>query len=199
MNAEQNLDLDEYLDTVDDTDAPAGATDRQHFEILDDGAAAWAMRKLRRLRRQLATNDEIAAAEIERVAEWRTKANRPLEDSATYFEAILGHYAERCRNNPEDGRKTITLPGGKVSTRYPAPKWDVDSAEFIPWARENAPEFVRVKEEPNLSAMKAAVTGLELSADPDSGIVITTTEGEILPGVTVADSPLSVSISIDLD
>jgi hypothetical protein len=44
----------------------------------------------------------------------------------------------------------------------------------------------------------AATTAGNLSADPDTGIVHTT-DGEILPGVTITDAPLSVSISIDLD
>lgn len=185
--------LEEHL--ADDLDLPDDL-DPQHFEIEDDGAAAWAMRKLQRLRRQQRTNEAIASEEIDKIRGWLGDVNDGLERSATYFEAILSHYALRCRQNPDDGRKSISLPAGKIATRTPSPHWHVDPAHFIPWAETHRPDLLRVKIEPALSEIKRAFAPIfdaptSDAIDPDSG--------EVIPGVRISSADVTATVNPDIN
>ena len=188
--------LEEYLseDDLDDLDLPDDEQ-REHFEILDDGAASWARRKLQRLRRQQETNQTIADAEIEKIRSWLDDVNHGLARSATYFEAILSHYALRCRQDPNDGRKSISLPAGKIATRVPSPHWHIEPEEFIPWAETHRPDLLRVRVDPSLSEIKRAFApvfdGIPTSdaVDPDSG--------EIIPGIRISSSDVTATVKPD--
>lgn len=177
--------LEEHLAALDEIERP------EHFQIDDDGAAAWAMRKLRRLRQQQASNVALAEEQIQKISDWLSKANRSSEDSMVYFENILSDYAIRQRLDHD--RKTIDLPEGKISTRTGTKKFSVDPGAFLPWARENAPDLIRVKEEPSMTEMKA-----RLQID-DDGEVFEPTTGEFVPGVMAVETGISVSISPDLE
>lgn len=167
---------------------------RERFTITDDGAAAWAMRKLRAVRAKQAENARLATDEHARIDLWLTEVNAPLDRDATYFEAILGDYALRCRENPDDGRKSLNLPTGKVSTRVTQPKWSVDADAFLGWARTSHPDLIRVKEEADLAKMKETLDVHEST----SGLIATTPEGELVPGVTILPGGLTTSVTPDL-
>lgn len=190
--------LPEYLA---DGDAPVGWTANEltlvdydpsaevpipaRFRVDDDSAAAWAMRKLRAIRKRQDSNRMIAEDEIDRIQCWLDDVNRPLDDHAAYFEGILRDYALRVRENPDDGRKTLNLPAGKVSTRPGADRWEIDADAFLPWARTNHPDLIRVKEEPALAEIKATILVDNETAHTD--------DGEVVPGITITPQPVSVS------
>ena len=167
---------------------------RERFTIQDDGAASWAMRKLRAIRAKQAENDRLATDERARIDAWLTSVNMPLDRDAHYFEAILMDYALRCRENPDDGRKSIALPTGKIATRTTQPKWSVEADAFLQWARSAHPDLVRVKEEADLTKIKATLAIHET----DTGIVVTSPEGELVPGITVLPGGLTTSVTPDL-
>jgi hypothetical protein len=178
--------LEEHLAALDDEiEAP------EHFQIENDGAAAWAMRKLRRLRQHQESNNRLAAEQIEKIEDWLIHANRPSQDSIRFFESILSNYAVRQRI--EEDRKTIDLPEGKISTRSGSLKWAINGEVFLPWARENAPDLIRIKEEAALSEVKAR---LEVGGE---GIVFDPSTGEHVPGVSAQQQDISVSIAPDLE
>lgn len=162
------------------------------FRVDNDSAAAWAMRKLRAIRMRQESNRMIAEDEIDRVKSWLDDVNTPMERDASYFESILRDYALRCRENPDDGRKTISLPAGKVTTRIGSPRWTVDDETFLTWARANHPDLIRVKEQPALDEMKSALIVAE------SGGAAVTEDGEVVPGVAVSAAELSVTVKTDL-
>jgi len=185
--------LDDYLS--DSTDL--AGLEQEHFKITDDGAASWAMRKLRHIRRQQQSIDATRQQEVDRIDEWHRSATAPLEQSATYFESILSHYALLCREDPDDGRKSISLPYGKVSTRNASPKWTVDAEEFLPWATVNRPHLVRTKIEPSMSAIKEDFPGFPV-IDGESALI--TEDGEVVPGIVIfTPEEASVTIKPDLD
>jgi hypothetical protein len=189
---DDNGDIDEFIANIDQTPGIDDGTGLS-FRIDSDDVAAWAMRKLRRLRRQQASNDQIANDEHDRITAWQTRVNRPLTDRARFFEGVLTDYAIRCRAT--DDRKTIDLPAGKVSTRLGSPKWDIDGETFIPWAEQFAPSLLRVKTEPALADVKASF----VDSIKQHGKAITDS-GEVVPGITVnTDVPMSVTITTDLD
>jgi hypothetical protein len=182
--------LEDYLDDLDNQpDQP------DHFRIDDDEMAAWAMRKLRRLRKRQASNAAIAQTEAERITEWLRTVNKPLEDNAHYFEGLLTDYAIRQRF--DDDRKTISLPAGKVSTRTVPPKWEVDAEPFLAWARVNAPTLIRVKEEADVKALKESVIPAFAQGDQHTAV---DENGEVIPGVLIRTTDLpSATITVDLD
>ena len=161
------------------------------WRITDDSAAAWAMRKLRAIERRRQSNATIAEEETKRIKDWLAGVDAPLHREAQYFEAILGHYALGCRLDPADGRKTISLPAGKVSTRAGSDRWTVDNETFLTWARINAPTVIRVREEAALSEVKVTFI------PTDDGRAVTD-EGEVVPGVQVMQTGASATVSPDL-
>jgi hypothetical protein len=184
-------DLQMFLADVDD---PDGWTDQvdvhpEKFRLEDDSAAAWAMRKLRAARLRMASNEQLAAEERFRIQQWLDQVQAPLEREVTYFEAILTHYALAVRE--EEGRKSVSLPAGTVTTRPGNPKWQVDD-DFVPWAKNNAPHLLRVKTEPALSEIKKRLL------PRDDGTAIDGATGEVVPGVSVASQPPSATVSPDL-
>lgn len=158
-------------------------TTRQRFLIEDDGAAAWAMRKLATIRDKITANTRLADDEIARVAAWVADVNTPLERDATYFEALLTEYAIRVRDN--EGRKTVSLPFGTVATRATADKVTVDDTTFIPWARDHHPDLLRVKESPDVTALK----GMLIPGKP------VTVDGELIPGITITPGGITATIT----
>lgn len=165
---------------------------RERFTITDDGAAAWAMRKLRAIRSKQADNAKIAQDERDRIDLWLAEVNAPLDRDAMYFEQILTDYALRVRENPDDGRKSLNLPAGKVATRTSQAKWQVDAEQFLGWARTSHPDLIRVKEEADLTKIKET-----LAVTPDG--VAVSPEGEPVPGITVLPGGITASVTPDLN
>jgi len=157
----------------------------ESFKVDDDQKADWAMRKLAAIRRKQSENKAIADREIQRATEWLQKVNTALENDAGYFEAILTPYALLQRS---EGRKSLVLPHGTVKTVAGRAKVEIqDAEEFLAWAEKNQPNLIRVKKEPDRSALNELIT--------EENHVIST-EGEIIPAVKVIPSETSVSFVI---
>lgn len=180
MQPAPELDLSHPLDPV------AGDDDlRDRFRVEDDDAANWALRKLRAIRARQTDHERLAEGEIARVRDWLAEVVGPLQRDAAFFEGLLADYARRCRENPDDGRKTISLPSGSVTTRQGSPRWTVNPDAFLPWARQNFPDLIRVREEPDLASIKAAATAVDERA--------VTAAGEIIPGIVIDPATVSVA------
>lgn len=184
LDAHLTKDLPPGLVTPSSAETFEGGSER--FRLTDDGSAAWAMRKLKALRTRQANNTAIADDEIRRIGEWLDEVNRPLHIDAAFFEGLLVEYARECRDNPEDGRKTLKLPTGTVTSRSGQPRWTVDPDLFLPWARSNAPDMIRIKEEPVMALLKpmGSVDGRCVTED-----------GELIPGVSVEETEMSFKVS----
>jgi len=161
--------------------------DRERFRVYDDSAASWAMRKLRAIREKQAEIIKIAEAERERIETWAHDAVSSLAPDEAYFTGLLTDYARRERT--ESGRKTIDLPHGKIKSRAAQPKYVfTDPAAFIAWAKETGhADLVRVKEEPDLTAVKAVLRVPQIDDWHESAAasVIDPASGEVAPGVEV--------------
>lgn len=171
---------------------PDSADGGERFTIQNDAQAAWAMRKLLSYQSKRDENARIAEAERQRIDAWLERQNAKDQSDVNYFTGMLVQYAERQRR--EEGRKSIETPYGTVKTRQGQPKWLIDEAEFIPWARENHPEFVRVKEEADLSAMKKA---LEIAETDSLGTVAIDDDGQVIPGVSVTPPTISITVEVE--
>lgn len=158
--------------------------DRERFKIEDDSQATWAMRKAATARARLHDIELISESEIARIQGWAEHESRdPLRDLA-YFEAILIEYAMKQR---AEGRKTVSTPYGSVKSRAGQPKYVfVDKAGFLDWARQSHPDWIAIKEEPSLTAIKDSNV-LE-AVDPETG--------EMIPGLEV--QPATVNFTVEV-
>jgi phage host-nuclease inhibitor protein Gam len=128
--------------------------------------------KLAQARRQIIDNEDLYAAEVNRLNAWLEDTNKGHERDVEYFSGLLrAWHEEQLEADPK--RKTIKLPAGDLKARQNPPSINIDDPEtFNKWALQEYPSWVRVKYEPEKSAIKKA-----------GGIVPTT--GEIAPGVSV--------------
>jgi hypothetical protein len=95
---------------VDEEDDPH----RPRWSIDRDEEAEWAMRKLAHEERALGTTNDQADDWAARIQQWRDEATKPHKATAAFFRGALEDYARRQR---EEGRLSVPLPSGKVSTR----------------------------------------------------------------------------------
>ena len=158
------------------------------FTVDTDEKAAWAMRKLARVKALLEVNSKMASDEVQRIYRWEFEVNAPLEKDAEYFIGILEHYGLTQRQ--ESDRKTIKLPYGSISSKAGQDKWEFDPETFIPWARQSAPSLIRIKEEVNAADAKKV-----LSATGDGAILPQT--GEIVPGLKITEGTIHFSITVE--
>jgi hypothetical protein len=169
---------------INEFDNPAVSSisaENEGFVVDTDQKADWAIRKLAVIRRKQAENKAIYDAEVIRITEWLSTVNTALDRDALYFEAVLTPYALLQRS---EGRKTVTLPHGTLKTTAGQPRIEFnDESKFIEWAKINDPALLRIKTDIDKSALKALIT--------EEGVVIST-QGEIIPEVTVVPAETSV-------
>lgn len=171
-----------HIDDFDIDETP----EREAFVVDDDAKADWALRRLSSLRRKQEENKRLAEAEIQRVTEWLSQVNTALERDAGYFEAILTPYALLQRS---EGRKSVVLPHGTLKTTAGRAKVEIENLEeFIKWAEVNKPDLLRVKKEPDKTALNELIT--------EENQVIST-DGEIIPAIKVLPAQTSVSFVIE--
>lgn len=166
------------------------AEDRERFRIQNDEQAAWAVRKLGQFRARQDEAKQVAANEQERISEWLDRQLSRDADDIAYFTALLTQYAlsERDQSN----RKSIDTPYGVVKTRAGQPKFVVDDHDaFLEYAKQSHPEWIRVREDADVTALKKAVT---VDDTPTLGLVAVTEDGEIVPGLQITPAQVSVTV-----
>jgi len=160
------------------------------FRIETPEQAAWAMRKYRALAQKADRNKTLADAEHARIDAWLDRVNASVDSEMTFF---AGHLEAYARSERSQGRKSVQLPDGTISTRSQKASVQVDKSTFIQWALEAKREdLLRVSYAPNLD-------GIKNSTVVDGGSVIDVASGEILPGVEPTPERITVSIAPDLD
>lgn len=178
---------DAVIRNLDALDAPQ--EDDGRWKITDEGGADWALRKLAKVRqqtitvqaqvtRQLNAIDEAIAPFREPVLVWQDEQTDRLAREQQHWEAILIEY-HRSVLAEDDDAISIKLAHGVLSSRKQPDKWDFDDKTIIAWAADNAPEFVRVKEEVDKALIKkTVVAGL-------NGEVAMPADETHVPGISV--------------
>lgn len=138
------------------------------------------LRRLARIRADIAQVEETAARQIDRINEWAERRYEVLHGRARWEQEGLEMW-HRAVLADDPNRKTISLPCGTLKSRVQQPVWVFDDEAFIAWARENAPELVRVPEpQVDKAAAKKALLAL-----PEGGGEVITEAGEVVPGAEV--------------
>lgn len=160
------------------------------WSIATDDDAAWASRKI-----------ATAQAEIDRINAWADREHKRIDDiverevrgplnTIDFMKAHLHSWFNKLLAN---GRRTksIDLPGGRFSVRtIPSQAKVDDQTQFLAWAKQNAPELVRVKETVDLTELKKRF-------EVDGQYVIDTLTGEFVPHVIVEPERENASFKVE--
>lgn len=159
------------------------------FRVSNREQANWALRKIARIESARKECRELVEGEMEKLSAWLKKEEEGFDQERNFFECLLRDYMEEQRQQ-DPKIKSIKLPSGKVGLRKQQPEFQRDNSRLLPWLKANHPELVRVKEEPDWSAVKAAAVVLgNILADPDTG--------EVIEGVKVIERPDKLLIEFE--
>jgi len=173
--------LQEFLDRQE------AVTDR--FKIDNEGAANWALRKIKSLQQEKERNTKVAQDEIAKINAWLEQENQVLDNSISHFETLLQEYAMNLRQKNEKF-KTLKLPNGSFGFRKAQPKWEYDSNKVVQsLEKQGNHDLIRIKKEPDKKAIKKHFT-------VKNGKVYDPTTGEELDGVTVQEQPDTFSVKV---
>lgn len=195
---------DTWADMVDDL-GPEPDYDSEVAPPDDVDQVNKRLRRLAKVRAEIAQVEEVAAAEIERVGDWAHTRTATLAAKALWLSDGIEMW-HRAVLTDDPTRKTISLPCGTLKARAAQPTWEFDEPVFIEWAAEHAPGLVRVPE-PKPQVDRAAAK--KMLAAPDGGTgeatidIVDEATGEVLPkivpGVTVTARPPKFTIDTDTE
>jgi len=167
------------IETIESFGIPEDQEQRERFKIESKDQAAWALRKMSRIKAEIEENNKVAQAEIERIIAWRDKENEKLERSISFFESLLHEFFLSQRES-DPKLKTMKLPHGTLKMRAQQPQYEYDEDVLLPWAKENLPEAVVTKESVAKNAVKKYIQET----------------GEAVPGVTIIERPEKFSVEV---
>jgi hypothetical protein len=178
----------------DDLCGPEPDYEAPPVEIPDLAEANRELARLARVRRQRATDREIAEAQIAQVEKWLEARDAHHQARAEYHLERLRHFHEAALTL-DPTAKTLSLPNGTLRARALQPEWDFDEDKFLPWAFENMTDAVRLRApEVDKAAAKAQLTRRD-----EKGRAVAygiTDDGETPPGVTVTERGLSFIVEL---
>ena len=164
----------EYEDAFADADMSevTDSPEQSHrFEITDDGAADWALRKLAVLQHRMEEVHDLAQSQTARIAAWETEELAKLRADWERLEALTTEYHKKVMaGDPGRRTKAITLPHGKLTTREGTVELEYDDAVVIAWAKDHGyKDVVRVKEEVERLGLIRRLEETIAQVGPDSG------------------------------
>jgi Bacteriophage Mu Gam like protein len=167
---------------------PDSIEESQTIPAHADPDAAKALRELGQLQRRIEANEATAKAERQKITDWETATNGPLQARAQWLYSLLSKYAVDERNLDEK-RKTINTPFGYLKTLPAQDVWEIDEEAFIKWAEKHNPSLVKVTKAPQKAKLKEFYT-------PTDGKAVDPIEGITVEGVTIKkpERPFTVTI-----
>lgn len=161
------------------------------------------LRRLAKVRAEMAQIGEHARAQIDRINEWHARRVEVLAGKERWLEEGLEMW-HRAVLSDDPSRKTISLPCGTLKSRKQPDVWEFDDEAFIAWATEHAPGLVRIPEPRPAVDKKAVKVALDDNVQDVGSVVWRTIDEatgevfeEVVPGVTVTVRPPSFSVVTD--
>jgi len=167
------------IEAIEDFGIPEEPEQRERFKIETKDQSIWALRKIAQAKAAQDENTKAAQAEIDRIAAWRNDENEKLQRSISFFEGLLHEYFLVLRES-DPKLKTLKLPHGALKMRAQQPEFLYDDTDLLPWAKENLPEAVVVKESVSKTPVKKHIKET----------------GEMVPGVQMVERPDKFSVEV---
>ena len=148
--------------------------ERPEWTITDDGAADWALRKIKEAR----DDHQRVTAHYQRQMQ---KANENLQSIEMYYSAKLMPYFDTLPVRRTKTQDAYDLPSGKLVLKRQQPRIERDSPTLGAWMHENGLP-TRTEYVPKWDELKP-LTHIE-----GESVVLTET-GEIIPGIKAVERP----------
>ena len=167
--------------------------DEDEFRIMDDGAAGWAMRKIKQAQENHKAFkfecDKRKARLEEALAEIEAREKQSESDMihrTQYFTDALQRYFETLPSERVKATKTqrqYMLPEGKLVRKTQEPEYKRDDARLVAWFKKiGKDDLIKVIESPKWIDAKPFMKFV-------GGFAYDKETGEEVPGVTVVDKP----------
>ena len=157
---------------------------QERFTIDSDQKAEWAIKKI-----QEARKDRDFWKSYYKDLMDKTEAE--YEANVEGLEYMLGEYFKTVPHKKTKTQEAYQLPSGKLILKKQEPEFDRKDELLVPWLKQNAPEFVKVKESSDWAGLKKTVAVF------DGNVV--NENGEIIPGVTVTSRPEKFVVEVSAD
>lgn len=143
--------------------------------LENDADADSALHKIQRLNRGIEWARKLAEQQKQKIDAWLEQQIANRQEAIASQENLLRLYAEDRLKNSK--RKSVSLPSGKFGFRKQPPKITHNDTVLLAFAKETAPQFVKVKESVDWAGLKKTCV-----IDQDKMI---DENGEVLPGITI--------------
>lgn len=189
---------DEHPAAYDDTPPPVDPTIDPEWE----SRAAWHLRRIAHYEDRRNATERAFTREINKLEARLGEALEPLDKKIAWHKTPLVQ-AHRLIREVDPSRKTIVVPGGKLTSRTPQ-KPSVsftDKDAFVRWAQDHFPSLLRVEYKPDVKAIEGALRDLlapmhePVPGDPAQ--LVDKATGEQLPGVHLSIGATSYSVTVD--
>ena len=159
------------------------------WSIQDDGAADWAVQKIKDER---AERDRLLALCAEKISFYEGQARSIKERCETRTGILLArleeYFATIDPKETKTQRKYKLISGDLVQTKA-KPQMEYEDAELLEWLKTSGHrEFIKTTEKPAWAEFKKGLT-----VDTENGIV-TTPDGEVVDAVKVSEIPAKFDI-----
>lgn len=123
-------------------------SEQEELQIRALEDADYVLEQIADLRRTVEENERVERANIERIAARTEMLNEPLRKRIEYLEGALRAWAEANRDALLTGKaKSRKLHHGQIGWRKTGGNVSVkDEAATLAWAKEHAPQVVRLSE-----------------------------------------------------
>lgn len=146
------------------------------FTIDNDRKADWAIRKIKTERAERDRLVALADEQIRELMEKKRELTERCETRTAHLGMLLRLYFDTVETTATKTQETYKLLSGKLVLKRQAPEYQRDETALLPWAKENMPGLVQVKESVAWGELK------KLTALDGESVVLAET-GEVVPGV----------------
>ena len=163
---------------------------KEEFKITNDGAANWALKKIKEEQAERDRIVEIAENEIKDIHEKIEKLDARLESKTGFLKIKLFEYFGTVEHKETKTQENYKLLDGSLVWKKPAQKMVPDKDKLLAYVKEhNMTEFVKVKEEVDWANYKK-------ECEIADGKAVNVQTGEMLPEelIAIEDVPGSFDI-----
>lgn len=127
---------------------------REGFKIENLEGCTWAFRKIRAIENKKTEIEAIAAAEIERINNWKEQELKQYEGDKEFFEGLLTNYY--IEEKAQDKKFKLSSPYGVVTSRT-TKNLSYDSELMKEYLKQNHPNLIETVEKYDKNEVKKII------------------------------------------
>lgn len=156
--------------------------ERNEWTIADDGAAEWALEKIRDAEKERDRLLDLAELKICEIETKKQKIREQCDGETAFLRGKLAEYFATVPHKKTKTTESYTLLTGKLKLKRGGAVMKPDEERLTEYLFQNYPEYVNVVQKPAWGEYKKRLTVT------DAGVVDTAT-GEVVDCITVEQKP----------